>query len=107
MVNSKHKKKRRLNNSKPSFNTKLSQALHKVMKQQGGTVTYFFEEERYDTKKDEVVINSYVIKANINKEVFTVLDPITKKSRRATAHDLFSLFRDTQHDLGAKRFELD
>lgn len=106
MVKGKSKDNRSVNNSSTSIHSAHAEGLKKVMLNQGGTVTYYFEEERIvfpaDAPKGKVIKNTSVLQSSINKAIFK-----GEAGNRLSPLQVYQLFQDTAWDLGATKFDLD
>lgn len=90
------------NSSDKSSNAKVLQALQKVATL-GGTITYFFLEDRIRFTEEHPEGEAYQRKtslhADINQEVFYTLDH--GKKRKRTPAEVLQVFEDTCWDKGA------
>lgn len=97
------KSKNTPNNSKSVLSSKLLQALNKMLKNGGGSVSYVFLSDRYNIKTGEIYTEKSVIHTKIADQALQGQKPGALKS----PEELVQMFQTTKWDMGADHFIVD
>jgi GTP cyclohydrolase II len=91
--------------NKKNTNEKLQNILSNISNGIGGTVVYFFLEDRFDKITDEPIQKKSVLHTTINPNIFK--KEIKGKQYKRSYEEVLQILQDTCNDIGATYFRVE